>query len=1061
MRQPKAFLLTLAVFFISAGYSQTSCPPNIDFEEGDFNHWRCYIGATYVGNFVNGIQLDSGGQRQNRHEIIDGFYQQKSVDQYGKFPVICPNGSGYSVKLGNDNVGAEAERIIYSFSIPSNRTDYSLTYYYAVVFQDPGHKEYEQPRFTARVYYDTTDSIIGCATYEYIATSNLPGFNKAKTGDNVWYKEWTPVTIDLSGFAGKSVRLEFTTADCTLGGHFGYAYIDVNSGCTTPVTGWAYCTGATNMELHAPFGYQRYEWWNSDFSKKVGDSITLLMTPPPPDGANIYLDLIPFQGFGCRDTVQTIIKAETTPGAPLATDTNYCQFQKPFPLKANTISAYKALWYTSPRGNDQLHFGALPQTDTAGLTNYYVSQISPGGCEGPRAEVSVKVFTTPIASLFINDAEQCINNNKFSFINKTANIDSTTKYLWDVNDGKTYTDTIPPQIVYQKSGNYKIKLSAVNNNICYGRDSSMAIVYAVPTPGFSINDSSQCLLTNNFYFNNTTNSNNFFFDSYWDFGDGDISSGTNGNHRYNKTGSYNVKLIASNKGGCKDSISKVVQVHPEPNVSFTVNSLRQCLDSNLFVFTNFSTTPEGAVKYLWKFGDGATSADTNASYHYTQYNNYKAELVASSDNGCSSNSSADIIVPPNPVINMNLSHKPDLCVGDILIFNASINPVWGNITSTQWKYNNGDIAGQNNNVFTTDSAGVYNLFIENSEGCSALSSNYNVTVNPYPTGTVHSNLDYVCETKMQEIQATGGNTYRWFRNGTEIKPDSLSSYFATHAGTYKVALVSAVGCTTYLGDSITLSFVSKPQPDFLFSNQCAYRKIDFTDKSITTNSGDVNYLWDFGDGYNSTLRNPFHTFFAGNHTFPVSLTVSAVKCPNVPVIITKNTFIEQPLKPMRYKNVEVAAQKPITLLPRNAGMDYAWKPSLWLSNPSVMKPVFKGQKDLDYVVTITTKNGCIINDSVQVKVYNKEEIFVPTAFTPNHDGLNEFLKPVTPSIETIRYFRIYNLLGQLVFESVDKTGWDGNYAGKAQPSGTYVWEISAVDFDDNVINRKGYVVLIR
>ncbi len=73
------------------------------------------------------------------------------VDPYGGFPVNCPNGSGYSIRLGNNSGGGQAEGISYEFTIPANENSYSLIYHYAVVFQAPNHRENEQPRMEIEV----------------------------------------------------------------------------------------------------------------------------------------------------------------------------------------------------------------------------------------------------------------------------------------------------------------------------------------------------------------------------------------------------------------------------------------------------------------------------------------------------------------------------------------------------------------------------------------------------------------------------------------------------------------------------------------------------------------------------------------------------------------------------------------------------------------------------------------------------------------------------------------------------------------------------------------------
>ena len=91
-----------------------------------------------------------------------------------------------------------------------------------------------------------------------------------------------------------------------------------------------------------------------------------------------------------------------------------------------------------------------------------------------------------------------------------------------------------------------------------------------------------------------------------------------------------------------------------------------------------------------------------------------------------------------------------------------------------------------------------------------------------------------------------------------------------------------------------------------------------------------------------------------------------------------------------------------------------------------------------------------------------EGFYVPTAFTPNGDGLNDILRPIMAGMKKLEYFTVYNRWGQEVFStSVGGKGWDGSFQGKPQTSETYIWVVKAVDYKGSVYFRKGTVTLIR
>jgi len=257
----RAFLLLNLFFFLSFSFSWSqTCPPNIDFEKGDFSSWECLVGQTSSNNGQNLISLQTTTSPiPGRHEILT-LDSISAKDPYGNFPKLCPYGGTYSVKLGNDQTGSEAEGLRYTFTVPSTVDTFTFTYFYAVVFQDPNHAAYEQPRFFVTAYDVATNQIINCASYNYVSNGTLPGFKKSKVDPQILYREWSPVSLQFAGLQNRKVALEFRTADCTLGGHFGYAYIDVGSACSNILATAPYCRETNSLILNAPYGFQTYTW---------------------------------------------------------------------------------------------------------------------------------------------------------------------------------------------------------------------------------------------------------------------------------------------------------------------------------------------------------------------------------------------------------------------------------------------------------------------------------------------------------------------------------------------------------------------------------------------------------------------------------------------------------------------------------------------------------------------------------------------------------------------------------------------------------------------------------
>ena len=143
-------------------------------------------------------------------------------------------------------------------------------------------------------------------------------------------------------------------------------------------------------------------------------------------------------------------------------------------------------------------------------------------------------------------------------------------------------------------------------------------------------------------------------------------------------------------------------------------------------------------------------------------------------------------------------------------------------------------------------------------------------------------------------------------------------------------------------------------------------------------------------------------------------------------------------------------------------MDFEWTPGTGLSNPDIANPVLMLTSDMEYVLTVTTIEGCIASDTIKLRAVKGPAIYVPTAFTPNNDNRNDILRPVYVGIKKLNRFTVFNRWGQLIFSTTDMLkGWDGTLQGKFANTGTYVWFITATNYLDQPINIRGTVTIIK
>jgi gliding motility-associated-like protein len=151
------------------------------------------------------------------------------------------------------------------------------------------------------------------------------------------------------------------------------------------------------------------------------------------------------------------------------------------------------------------------------------------------------------------------------------------------------------------------------------------------------------------------------------------------------------------------------------------------------------------------------------------------------------------------------------------------------------------------------------------------------------------------------------------------------------------------------------------------------------------------------------------------------------------------------------------------LLIGNGGIEYLWQPDIALSDAQSQTTYARPFNTTTYVLQVTDVNGCKNFDSVTIFVDTTTLILLPTAFSPNNDGVNDVFRIVRLlNIERMVEFRVFNRWGALMFETRDlRAGWDGTLNGEPQPVEVYQFYVKAVTYDGETIVEKGNVTLVR
>jgi gliding motility-associated-like protein len=163
------------------------------------------------------------------------------------------------------------------------------------------------------------------------------------------------------------------------------------------------------------------------------------------------------------------------------------------------------------------------------------------------------------------------------------------------------------------------------------------------------------------------------------------------------------------------------------------------------------------------------------------------------------------------------------------------------------------------------------------------------------------------------------------------------------------------------------------------------------------------------------------------------------------------------------RDTVAAFDEPVQL---NAGggpdMQYNWSPVTGLNRSDIENPVAILDRDQLYRLYTISDKGCKKQTQIFIKRYAGPTIYVPTAFTPNNDGLNDKFKVTPVGIKSFDFMAVYNRLGELVYRTSDyNQGWDGTFKGVQLPAGTFVYVAQAIDYRGKKLFKKGTVTLIR
>jgi gliding motility-associated-like protein len=368
-----------------------------------------------------------------------------------------------------------------------------------------------------------------------------------------------------------------------------------------------------------------------------------------------------------------------------------------------------------------------------------------------------------------------------------------------------------------------------------------------------------------------------------------------------------------------------------------------------------------------------------------------------------------------------------ICAGDTIVLNG------GGAVSYTW--DNGVV---NNAPFTPSSTLTYTVTGTDVNSCSN-TAQITVTVNPNVTPTFTAVTPICIGESLAPLPTTSNNSI------TGTWSPAINDTFTT---TYTFTPTAGLCATT-----TTMTITVSSPPVALISGSS---NICFGQSVTLTASGGATYTWSTGDTTTSITDSPNDTITywvlasIGSCSDSTSYTVNVVPTPNVVVTPYPNVTINQT------QTIELTAT-----LSGVGATSYFWSPSLGLSCTNCATTTASPDVTTKYCVS-TAVNGCVDTTCVTVFVdIICGELFVPSAFSPNSDGVNDCLSVYNNCIKSMD-FKVFSRWGEVVYQSIDVNDcWDGTFKGTELNTAVFVYRLDAILLNGEEVKLKGNVSLIK
>lgn len=537
-----------------------------------------------------------------------------------------------------------------------------------------------------------------------------------------------------------------------------------------------------------------------------------------------------------------------------------------------------------------------------------------------------------------------------------------------------------------------------------------------------------------------------------------------------------IRYLYTNANGCESTNDTVLTVHPLPQVQFSAPDI--CSYSPLDI-TNSSTITSGAIDtWAWNItGQPTLSSEQAGPFAYPVADTLNVSLTATSDRGCANTVEEEVIIHPVPVASFTSS---DACQYDTVPYLDQSTIEWnaGVDVIDTWDWRFGDDQGATGTAPTHawQLWGSYadTLIVTSAFGCADTATR-SIVIHPAPVNSML--LDPNCFGQSTTLTSNSTipqgtiETTQWFMDAGPVNyVGPVATHTFSSAGFFPITVQtqSDQGCITLLTD--TLEIWPLPRVAFIPTDtvRCVNEPVTFTDAS-TIPPPYTNSAWQWSINGTLTGDGPILTAaFDTAGTYSVGLVVTSGNgCQDSLAVADLITVHPLPIAGFYPDPARTGILTPEIQVADTAQLAVEWAYDLGDGHTSTdRQPVHTYATFGTYLIQqiVTSIHGCLDTAYQQLVIDPDLLIYVPNAFTPDGDGINDAFLPSLDGFAVREYnLTIWNRWGELIFETNDESvAWDGSLGGSLVQDGVYIWQIDlhAQDF----VGRKrlrGHVTVLR